>query len=166
MWIVVKIKKNCIFSNLKSSIKKILLSDPILYSPKIKQQNIVGNKFYQKNFYLLGNYIILFHEKFKNSAVSNKLKFVKGVDIVLSGFQSSQKDIQSFVEKCKLNEDQNGYLKQNFFLNKLKDNIRFSSGPFINFAINLIEVQKNKISVLAGKYKILVNKNKNLIISC
>ena len=41
---------------------------------------------------------------------------------------------------------------------QLRDNIKFSSGPFINFAINLIEIQKNKISVLAGKYRILVNK--------
>ena len=48
----------------------------------------------------------------------------------------------------------NGYLVQDFFMNNLSDNIKFCSGPFVNFAINLIEVQKNKISVLAGKYKI------------
>ena len=51
-------------------------------------------------------------------------------------------------------------------MNNLSDNIKFCSGPFVNFAINLIEVQKHKISVLAGKYKILVNKKKNFLVSC
>ena len=55
---------------------------------------------------------------------------------------------------------------QDFFLNNLNDKIKFCSGPFVKFAINLIEVQKNKISVLAGKYKILVNRKNNFLVSC
>jgi len=166
MWVVVKIKKNCVIENLKANLKNLFSAEPVLYSPKILQQNIIGNKFKEKNHYILGNYIIIFHEKLKDKFFFNKLNFVKGIDIVLRGFEHSQNEIKFFVEKCKKNENKNGYLIQNFFVNSLSDSIKFCSGPFVNFAINLIEVQKNKISVLAGKYKILVNKKKNYLISC
>ena len=88
------------------------------------------------------------------------------MDIVLKGFELSQKEIKFFVEKCKKNENKDGYLIQDFFINNLNDKIRFCSGPFVNFAINLIEVQKSKVSVLAGKYKILVNKKNNYLVPC
>ena len=139
---------------------------PEIYSPKILQQEIRGNKFYKKSNYILGNYLLIFHEKLKDEFFSNRLSFVKGVDIVLKGFELSQKEIKFFVEKCKKNENEDGYLVQDFFINNLNDKIRFCSGPFVNFAINLIEIQKSKVSVLAGKYKILVNKKNNYLVSC
>jgi hypothetical protein len=166
MWIVVKIKKNYNTSNLKINLKKLLLSSAKLYSPKILQQTIKGNKYYDKNYYILRNYLLIFHEKFKDKFYLNKLNFIKGIDIVLKGFEYSQKEINFFVEKCKKNENTKGYLMQDFFLNNLNDKIKFCSGPFVKFSINLIEVQRNKISVLAGKYKILVNRKNNFLVSC
>ncbi len=166
MWTVVKIKKNYCVKNLKSNLKNLLLASPEIYSPKIIQQEVRGNKFYNKTNYILGNYLLIFHEKLKDKFFYNRLSFVKGVDIVLKGFELSQKEIKFFVEKCRKNENKNGYLIQDFFINNLNDKIRFCSGPFVKFAINLIEVQKNKVSVLAGKYKILVNKKNNYLVPC
>ena len=166
MWTVVKIKKNYNVKNFKSNLKNLFLVCPEIYSPKILQQEIRGNKFYKKSNYILGNYLLIFHEKLKDEFFSNRLSFVKGVDIVLKGFELSQKEIKFFVEKCKKNENEDGYLVQDFFINNLNDKIRFCSGPFVNFAINLIEIQKSKVSVLAGKYKILVNKKNNYLVSC
>ena len=166
MWTVVKIKKNYNVQNFKSNLKNLFLVCPEIYSPKILQQEIRGNKFYKKSNYILGNYLLIFHEKLKDEFFSNRLSFVKGVDIVLKGFELSQKEIKFFVEKCKKNENEDGYLVQDFFINNLNDKIRFCSGPFVNFAINLIEIQKSKVSVLAGKYKILVNKKNNYLVSC
>ena len=166
MWIIVKTKKNCVIKNLKANLKKLFSIEPFIYSPKILQQNIVGNKFKEKNYYILGNYIIIFHEKLNNKFLLNNLCFTKGIDTILNGFENSQKEIKFFVDKCRENENKKGYLIQDFFMNNLSDNIKFCSGPFVNFAINLIEVQKHKISVLAGKYKILVNKKKNFLVSC
>lgn len=166
MWTVVKIKKNYNVKNLKSNLKNLFLFSPEIYSPKILQQEIRGNKFYKKSNYILGNYLLIFHEKLKDEFFYNRLSFVKGVDIVLKGFEFSQKEIKFFVEKCKKNENKDGYLVQDFFINNLNDKIRFCSGPFVNFAINLIEIQKSKVSVLAGKYKILVNKKNNYLVPC
>jgi len=166
MWLVIKLKKGLIFNLFKCGLKNLLLSDPELYSPKITRQRIKGNKFYQKDLHVLGNYIFVFHEKFKNKIYINKLNFIKGVDKVLNGFQYSQEEINSFVSKCKINEDENGYLLQEFFTNIVGNKIKFHSGPFINFVSELIDIQRNKISVLAGKYKILVDIKKKSIISC
>ena len=166
MWVVIKKKKNCMVKHLKSNLKKLFSAEPLVYSPKILQYNIIGNKFKEKNYYVLGNYILIFHERLKDTFFFNKLNFVEGVDIVLKGFKHSQQEIKFFVNRCKENENKKGYLIQDFFINNLTNNIKFCSGPFVNFAINLIEVQKHKISVLAGKYKILVNKRKNFITSC
>ena len=59
MWIIVKTKKNCVVKNLKANLKKLFSIEPFIYSPKILQQNIVGNKFKEKNYYIrkLHNYI-------------------------------------------------------------------------------------------------------------
>ena len=166
MWTVVKIKKNYNVKNFKSNHKNLFLVCPEIYSPKILQQEVRGNKFYKKSNYILGNYLLIFHEKLKDKFFYNRLSFVKGVDVVLKGFELSQKEIKYFVDKCKKNENKNGYLIQNFFINNLNDKIRFCSGPFVNFAINLIEIQKSKVSILAGKYKILVNKKNNYLVPC
>ena len=166
MWVVVKTKKNCAIKNLKVNLKKIFSFEPLIYSPKILKQIVIGNKYIERNHHILGNYIIIFHERLKEKFILNKLSFVKGVDIVLKGFEYSQNEIKFFVEKCKKNENKKGYLIQDFFMNSLSDNLKFCSGPFVNFTVNLIEVQKHKISVLAGKYKILVNKKRNFLASC
>ena len=62
MWLVIKLKKGLIFNLFKCGLKNLLLSDPELYSPKITRQRIKGNKFYQKDLHVLGNYIFVFHE--------------------------------------------------------------------------------------------------------
>jgi len=77
MWTIIKIKKNYNFNSLKIGLKKLLVSSPKIYSPKILEQTIKGNKFYNKNCYILGNYLLVFHEKFKDKFYLNKLNFTK-----------------------------------------------------------------------------------------
>ena len=48
MWTVVKIKKNYCVKNLKSNLKSLLVVSPEIYSPKILQQEVRRNKFYNK----------------------------------------------------------------------------------------------------------------------
>ena len=166
MWLILKLKKASIFKIVKSSLKNLLLTEPEFYSPKIIKQMIKGNKFYQKDLHLLGNYIFVFHEKFKNNTYIKKLNSTKGIDIVLNGSYFSQNEINKFIIKCKKNEDANGYLLQEFFKNISGNNIKFHSGPFVNFISELINIQRNKISVLTGKYKILIDTKKKSLISC
>ena len=158
MWTVVKINKNCNIKDLEINLNNLFADKPIIYSPKILQQIIKGNKFYNKNHYILGSYLLIFHKNLCNKFLFKKLNFIKGINIVLKGFEYSQNEIKYFVEKCKKNENKKGYLVQDFFVNGFNNKIKFSSGPFVNFVISLLEVKRNKISVLAGKYKILVNK--------
>ena len=165
MWLILKIKTKCNIPNLKNNLFKLLNSEAKLYSPKIAIHKFKGNKFYNKDYYILGNYILIFHTKFKDSFILNKINFLRGVHYALNGFKHCQKDIDYFVNKCKLNEDKKGYLIQNFFNLKAGNKVKFSSGPFVNFISELIDIQKNKICVLAGKYKILVNKKENCILT-
>ncbi len=166
MWLIIKIKKNCIHKELKINLKKILNSDPTFYCPKILKEVVKGNKFKKKDFFILGNYLLIFHERFQDKLLVNKLNFLKGIDVVLDGFKSSQKEIINFINKCKQYEDKNGYLLQNFFVQDLSNKLKFHSGPFVNFAVKLIEVQKNKLRVLAGKYDILISTKDKCYLSC
>jgi len=45
MWLIIKIKKDCIIKNLKANLQKMLSSEAKLYSPKIFRQIVKGNKF-------------------------------------------------------------------------------------------------------------------------
>ena len=166
MWLILKIKKNCIHKELNLNLKKMLESDPIFYSPKILKEVIIGNKFKKKEFFILGNYLLIFHARFQNKLFVNRLNFLKGVDTVLEGFKSSQKEIINFIKKCKQYEDKNGYLLQNFFVQDLSNILKFHSGPFVNFAVKLIEVQKNRLRVLAGNYDILISTKNKCYLSC
>ena len=165
MWLILKIKNKCNILNLKKNLYKLLKSEAKLYSPKIQIHKRKANKFYDKDYYILGNYIIVFHARFKDNIILNKINFLKDVQYLLDGFKYYQNDINHFVNKCKTNEDAKGYLIQNFFNLEKGQKVKFSSGPFANFISELIDIQKKRICVLAGKYKILVNKNQNCILS-
>ena len=73
MWVFIKKKKNCMVKHLKSNLKKLFSAEPLVYSPKILQYNIIGNKFKEKNYYVLGNYILIFHERLRDNFFFNSL---------------------------------------------------------------------------------------------
>ena len=162
MWIVAKIK-NKEFNTLKNSLRKKLGSAPELYGPKIQIDKIIKNKLYSKKKFILENYIFLKHEKFLNKSNLNSIKYIKGVDIILPFFDSSQNEIINFIEKCKKNENKLGYLSQSFFDLIANRKIEFNSGPFSRFVGELVEVHKNKIKVLVKNYLVSVN-SKNTVV--
>lgn len=159
MWTVIKINHKKI-ELLKMDLKAKLGSDLSIYYPKISvTKKISKNKFVSKEIHVLGDYIFCFHNKFKETEVIKKLKFVRGIKYFLEGSYGCQIDIKHFIEKCKNSENKNGYMSQNFFNLKLLNEYKFSEGPFAESIFKIIEFQKNKLEILLGSLKTTVKKN-------
>ena len=72
----------------------------------------------------------------------NSLKFTKGLKYFLNGYSGSQRDIETFIKKCKNFEDNKGYLSQNFFEIYKNNNYKFISGPFAEKIFKIVDFQK------------------------
>ena len=103
MWTVIKFKKQN-FNLFKEDLKSKVGKDFIIYRPKILIQKYKKNKLINKEFEILGDYLFCYHKNFENKAVLNQLKFLKGVKYILNGFIEYQKDVKSFIDKCKKTE--------------------------------------------------------------
>ena len=55
-----------------------------------------------------------------------------------------------FINYCKNYEDINGYLSSSFFKNTLKNKAKFITGPFSNMVFEVLNKQKNKLTILLG----------------
>tara|TARA_B100000886_G_C20416568_1_gene489529 strand:- start:1341 stop:1841 length:501 start_codon:yes stop_codon:yes gene_type:complete len=163
MWLVIKTKHNFSTKLLKQNLVNILGNDLKFFAPKMRILKSKSNKFFYKDFFVLGNYKIIYHPDLKKNTNINKIKYLKGIQYVLNTFNYCQGEIEKFIERCKNNEDSNGYLIQNFFELKKGNELKFMSGPFVNFVSELVDNQKKRICFLTGKYKILVNKNQSCI---
>ena len=86
------------------------------------------------------------------------LKYCKGVKYFLSGFSKSQIEIEEFVNKCKINEDEQGYIKQSFFEFKGRKKFKFLSGPFTNKIFSIINENRFKIKASVGSLNTIVSK--------
>lgn len=162
MWIVAKIK-NKEFNILKSALNHKLGSDPELYGPKILIDKLIKNKLHKKKKFILENYIFLKHEKFFDKSILNSIKYLKGIEVILPFFNSSQNEIINFIKKCKENENKFGYLSQSFFNLVKNKKIEFNSGPFLRFVGELVEIQKNKIKVLVKNHLVSINSEKTIV---
>ena len=161
MWTIIKFNKKKL-AYLKDDLKVKLGEDLNIYIPKMFIQKYRNNKFVDREFDLLGNYLFCFHEKFKDPQTISNLKFTRGLKYFLNGFNQSQNEIRKFIEKCKSSEDKNGYLSQNFFELCINSKYKFYSGPFAETIFKIIDLQKNKINILLGNIKTTINKNKFL----
>jgi len=161
MWTIIKFNKKKL-AYLKDDLKVKLGEDLNIYIPKMFIQKYRNNKFVDREFDLLGNYLFCFHEKFKDPQTISNLKFTRGLKYFLNGFNQSQNEIRKFIEKCKSSEDKNGYLSQNFFELCINSKYKFYSGPFTETIFKIIDLQKNKINILLGNIKTTINKNKFL----
>tara|TARA_B100000965_G_C19545734_1_gene737726 strand:- start:656 stop:1147 length:492 start_codon:yes stop_codon:yes gene_type:complete len=162
MWIIAKIK-NKEFYFLKNALNNKLGSEAELYGPKILVDKLVKNKFQKKKKFILENYIFLKHEKFLDKSILNSIRYLKGIELILPFFNSSQKEIINFVKKCKENENKFGYLTQEFFTLVENKKIEFSSGPFLRFVGELIDIQKKKIKVLVKNHIVSFNSEKTIV---
>ena len=164
MWTVLKFnKKNLNF--LIKELKNKFGSNCFIYRPKLLVQKYKNNKLISKEIDLLGDYLFFFHTNLEDKNFLNILKFTKGLNYILTGFQEVQNDIGVFIKKCKKFEDQKGYISQNFFEINLNKKYKFITGPFVNEIFNIINLQKNKINIFLRKNKTTINSNQYLFSS-
>ena len=125
-------------------------NDIKFYYPKIEYFKYFGNKVKRFEKYMLENYIFCYHAKFKKTTFVNEVKFLKGLEYFLEGYNHNQKNIVQFIEYCKMFENEKGYLTQSFFITMITKKAKFISGPFTNMIFEILEKQKNKLKILLG----------------
>ena len=160
MWIVIKYKTKEI-NNLKADLKSRTGAGLIYFQPKFMTQKLKKNKMYPSTNFILGDYIICFHENFKNFKNLYLIKNCKGIKYVLENSINAQKDILNFINSCKQYEEKNGFISPGFFkfINEKKG--QFISGPFTNMFFKVIDEKKKKLQVLIGDFKTTIKKNSN-----
>ena len=161
MWTILKFDKKRI-EFLKKDLEKNLGKDYKIYRPKLFIQKYKNNKLIQKEFNLLGDYLLCYHRDFKDPETINKLKFCRGLKYFLTGFIESQKEIEKFVNKCKSSETEKGYLSQNFYKLNINSEYKFATGPFVDKIFKIINLQKNRIDILMGNIKTTIKKQEFL----
>jgi hypothetical protein len=80
----------------------------------------------------------------------SEVKFSKGLKYFLEGYIQNQNNIIKFIECCKSFENEKGYLTQSFFKRIITKKAKFISGPFANMIFEILEKQKNKLTILVG----------------
>ena len=104
----------------------------------------------------------MYDKKLQDKEILAKLKFIKGLKNILSGFLFYQKEIVKFINRCKELENDSGYITQNFFDIQEDSKYQFMSGPFVNKIFQIINIQHNKIKILIGDLKTTINKKEFL----
>ena len=161
MWTVLKFdKKN--LALLKEDLKKKLGQDYKIYIPKLRIQKYKNNKLISKEVNLLGDYLFCFHNEFKNKKFLTYLKFTKGVKYFLEGYVESQKEIENFLTHCSNFENKEGLISENFFDLNINKKYKFMNGPFTDKIFDIINIQKNNISILIGNLKTTIKREKFL----
>ena len=162
MWVVakIKIKNSNIFK--KDLIKKVG-SDIEFYQPKIEYHRYFGDKIKRFEKLILENYIFCYHERFQKSSFVNQVKFLKGLEYFLHGYNLNQNNIIKFIKYCKSFENEKGYLTQSFFKTIIAKKAQFISGPFTNMIFEILEKQKNKLKILVGNIVTTISDKKNCL---
>ena len=147
MWVVAKYdKKNPQF--FFEDLKKKLKDEVVIYNPKVKIERLYRKKLISKEFNILGDYVFCFNPQFKNKKIINELKFTSGLKYFLDGFYKSQNEIKEFIKKCKICENDEGYISADFFNVQTNKKYKFNNGPFLNLIFQVLEVQKTKFKIL------------------
>jgi len=162
MWTVLKFNKGEL-EFLKTDLSNKLKSMPKFYIPKLKYQFFKKNKLHYKESFLLGDYLLCFHNDFNNQKVIESIKTCRGLRYILTGFYNSQKEIKEFVKKCNKYEDSKGYIEQGFFNFNYTQNkkFKFLSGPFTNMIFEIIANQSTKLKIAIGTLTTTINKKSN-----
>ena len=149
MWVVAKVKAKNLNIFKKNLIEK-LGKYTQFYHPKIEYHRYFGDRVKRFEKFILENYIFCYHEKFKKYGTVNEIKFLKGLEYFLEGYNQNQNNIIKFIEHCKIFENEKGYLTQSFFKTIIRKKAKFISGPFTNMIFEILEKQKNKLKILVG----------------
>jgi len=160
MWIILKYKKKEL-NYLKEDLRKKIGSLPYMYLPKIKCQKLIKNKLRLSEVDVLEDYLICYHKKFEDSNIFKILNYSRGLKYFLTNSISNQKEINNFVQYCKSNQDNDGYLKQSFFESSNFKKGIFLNGPLTNMIFKIINKKKEKLNVLIGNVKISISNSSN-----
>ena len=162
MWVVakIKIKNSNIFK--KDLIKKVG-SDIEFYQPKIEYHRYFGDKIKRFEKLILENYIFCYHKRFQKSNFVNQVKFLKGLEYFLHGYNLNQNNIIKFIKYCKSFENEKGYLTQSFFHTIITKKAKFISGPFTNMIFEILEKQKNKLKILVSNIVMTIPNSTNYL---
>ncbi len=163
MWTVIKFDKKKM-NYLKDQLKLKFGKDLKFYCPKVLIKKFKNNQLIKKEFNLLGDYIFCFNKKFSETIFLNQAKYTRGVKYILDGINKSQNEIEDFIIKCKKAENDDGYITQNFYDGEVNGSYRFSSGPFAQKIFKILDIQKNRISIMMGNIKTNINKKDLLYI--
>ena len=161
MWIVAKIKSKelSIFKNnlVEKTGKKIEF-----YYPKILFKNFSRNKLLEKEKPLIDEYLFCYHPNFSINNFFKNFKYIRGLNYFLPNSIIDQKNIINFINHCKKNENERGYLSPSFFKIILKDKGQFLSGPFKNLIFNIIEKNKKILRIQIGNINTTITTNNYL----
>ena len=162
MWTVLKYDKKYL-TVLKNEFYKKLGKNCRFYQPKIKYNKYFNNKLIQKEIFLLGNYIFLFHDDLKNNKLLHSLKFTRGLKYFLEGHSYSQDELKTFISECNKSEDKNGYINKSFASLIFNKYYKFKSGPFVDRIFKLINLNKEFIDIMLGIIKTKIKYNRYII---
>ena len=162
MWVVAKIKIKNLNVFKKDLVKKVG-SDIEFYQPKIEYHRYFGDKIKRFEKLILENYIFCYHKRFQKSNFVNQVKFLKGLDYFLHGYNLNQDNIIKFIKYCKSFENEKGYLTQSFFKTIIAKKAQFISGPFTNMIFEILEKQKNKLKILVSNIVMTIPNSTNYL---
>ena len=121
------------------------------------------NKIIKKEIHLMGNYIFIYNKEFSDKNFINSLQTTRGLDYFLSKSELNQTQVTNFINLCKNFEDQDGYLKPNFFKPLINFKGKFLTGPFVNQVFQVIEKKENFLKIILNDLELkLTDKAKYL----
>ena len=160
MWAILKVdKKN--LALLKKDFYNKLGKNVKFYLPKLQLKKFLKKKVFIKEISLLNDYLFCFHKDFSKRSVLTSLKYCRGLKYFLTDFLNSQNEIEEFINKCKRNENKNGFIASSFFEHKKNENYEFISGPFTNFIFSILKENKLSIYGVMGNYSVTVSNDNN-----
>ena len=162
MWIVARIRiKN--LNTFKKDLTQKVGSDIKFYHPKIEYHKYFGEKVKRFEKFILENYVFCYHDKFKKPNFVGEIKFLKGLEYFLTGYNQNQNHIVKFIKYCKSFENEKGYLTQSFFKTIIAKKAQFISGPFTNMIFEILEKQKNKLKILVSNIVMTIPNSTNYL---
>ena len=91
------------------------------------------------------------------------LNNLRGLKYFLKNCHINQNEIINFIKSCKKNENDDGYIKQEFFNFANFTRGIFIDGPFINLIFNVIQKQNKRLKTLIGNVKITIKNDSNFL---
>ena len=162
MWVVAKVRIKDL-NTFKKNLAEKIGNDIKFYQPKIEYYKHFGDKVKRYEKFILESYLFCYHTKFKKSNFINEVKFLRGLEYLLDGYNQNQSNIVKFIEHCMTFENDKGCLTQSFFTTIISKKAKFISGPFTNMIFEILEKQKNKLKIIVGSVVTTISDKTNYL---